>query len=469
MDERKIYKDDEMEILDTDYVDDVNEEKVEEKAPVEEKQPDKPATDKVPESPTISETSDANKLGTVTEDYSNENQSIDDKDFEILDEKEEEIDYENGEMEVDLEELEDANNPEKEIKKLSKEESQEELDAIFDKIKDLTSTKINIDPRTIKFTKKTIKVDRIKQEDKNIEQHVLWNSERGIAMEEINGYSLSKISEVLGENGDSTYSDLMKMYTIIYNSIKTPKPKDVITWLQNFREDDEEDLFFAVLKANFKNSMFTILQCIKENKPFLRERMDIDSFIEVKDEYKEKYDQLLNSGGDLTNVYQIKPKRFMISNKYIIDIKPRSIWNNVETTLVPKEFFNKYLELINIISYIKDIWVIQEDGTASRIDYKSDIKEDDSRRNVKIYMNKIRQFGKVLTEKLSTKEYNQVISKIININPDYDIKDRGIRYIYPEYECPTCGEKIEKEYTSAKQILFIRHQQELQSNMKKKH
>ena len=56
----------------------------------------------------------------------------------------------------------------------------------------------------------------------------------------------------------------------------------------------------------------------------------------------------------------------MISNKYIIDIKPRSIWNNVETTLVPKEFFNKYLELINIISYIKDIWVIQEDGTASR-------------------------------------------------------------------------------------------------------
>ena len=113
-------------------------------------------------------------------------------------------------------------------------------------------------------------------------------------------------------------------------------------------------------------------------------------------------------------------------------------------------FIEKYQDSIDVISYIDEVYLIDEvNQTLIPVDTKPD---PDSMS--KTTARRIRAYSDIISN-LNSEDYYSLRAKISTI----DIDTTKITYLVPEAECPECGATIEENKDmTPDQMLFTRHQ-----------
>ena len=276
----------------------------------------------------------------------------------------------------------------------------------------------------------------------------LFSSKLHFALSEFSGTEIS----TLGSNsGLNQYSIVYNRYKLILDHmIGANKPKDVESFVKSVSFFDNDDLYGGIYVANFAESNYIPYDCPKCSHTFLSENIPIKnmySFEKEEDEElfgrirKEEYYQL----SDLYTS-EIVP----ITDNYAFAFREPSIYSIIfETALLDEKFTNKYRDIISVISYIDEIYFIdQESQSLIPIGYKrfhnNKMKDTKSR---------IIEYAKIINS-LSPDKYNIILAYLSAINSNRT----GMKWKLPECTCPKCGTVIKERETTAENLVFTRHQ-----------
>ena len=120
-----------------------------------------------------------------------------------------------------------------------------------------------------------------------------------------------------------------------------------------------------------------------------------------------------------------------------------------EPSLLDERFTNKYRDIISVISYIDEIYFIdQENQSLSPIGYKR--FHNNKMKDVK---SRIITYAKILNS-LRPDEYNIILAYLSSINT----QKVGMKWKLPECTCPKCATVIKERETTAENLVFMRHQ-----------
>lgn len=379
------------------------------------------------------------------------NKDIDD-DLGLLDDEEE--------SEFDKEETAEA----EEQRKVLEAEQREKTEKIYDTIRKEMSEKFKpvtntIDLSKFRISKKTVSGSRVLKEinDSAIEcaDGVLYEEKRCVRMSALSALEIEKLDPSRAKNGNENQIMIDRMRLIYDHIIDESKPSSFNEWAKTVSMSSINDYFFTLYKATFGKANIITYTCDCDNV-FLQTKPINDMIKFRNDEVKAKYFDILHNG-----TRECKPlttELFQISDDYVAELRKPSLYDLfIEQSYIPKDFSDKYSDLILLLSYIENIYMINRStGELLKIDTKPDFtnKTLTAKRRIKIFASIIKNLNSDQLTNLSVKtndfdegELDEDGNRVVNIS-----------YQTPETVCPKCGKKIEAQPDRPDSMVFTRHQ-----------
>ena len=275
----------------------------------------------------------------------------------------------------------------------------------------------------------------------------LPNSNQYIAMSEFSGKEIEQLGDTSGLN---RYEIMKNRYQLFYNHIVSPKAATFEQWLKTTSFLDNDHLYFAVYGANFAGSNFIPYDCNTCKNTFLSDNIPLEDMYRFKDDAaKEKFNKIRNQQNTSPAGLYVS-EVIQISDSIAIGFRDPSIYNIIfETAMLDDNFTEKYRDIIAVLSYIDNIYLINTDTQSiSPIGYKID--KNNTAKTIKA---RIITYAKIL-EKLAPDQYYIILSYLNAINSRGD----EITYIKPEVTCSNCGAIIPEQEVSAESLVFTRAQ-----------
>lgn len=262
---------------------------------------------------------------------------------------------------------------------------------------------------------------------------------------EIENLDPSKLNE---QNG--RIDALKQMYGTLFRHYASPnKPERLEQWVKTISYSDHDNLIFGYYKATFGRSNLLTYVCDKCNEVKLKE-VPIEDCVKYKDDKTKEEVQHILKYGDPSHKSEIEGKLIQVSDTLAVFIKSPSIYNIVfEFGVLDAEFTNKFANVLGIVGYIEDIYVIDVDKK-ELVPIK--VKEDPT--NItKSVKRRIRSKVEIL-KGLTPDQYQILTTEIAKLSQNAE----RISYCQPEYKCEKCGNVVEETEMTAQQMLFTRHQ-----------
>ena len=337
---------------------------------------------------------------------------------------------------LDLDEDEEDDNDDANLKELQS--------SISDKIAHVNK---KFDLKSIKFTNQPISANNaIEAASKKTVDWALFSSKMHFGMSEFSGTDISTLGSNTGLNQYSTVYNRYKLF--LDHMVGENKPKDVETFVKSVSFLDNDDLYGGVYVANFNGSNYIPYDCPKCKYTFLSENIPIEDMYSFdKPEEEKTFRQIREE-----QFYQLSDlyvsEAVQITDNFIFVFREPSIYSIVfEPALLDDKFTNKYRDIISVVSYIDNIYLVK-DGVAQPIGYRK--FNNNKMKNVK---SRIIEYAKIINS-LSPDEYNVILAYLASINN----QKTGMKWKLPECTCPKCGTTIKERETTAEQLVFMRHQ-----------
>ena len=357
---------------------------------------------------------------------------------------------------LDDDEDDDTDTPEDEE---SEEEQQKRLDEFKEDIKSkIHPIKKSFDLSEFTISRKPISAAKIlnapSQAKIKTADWALLNAKKPIAMTELSGIEIEKLNT--NRRDRNMLNQVKDRYSIFYNHLLDDnKPGSLEAWLKLVADADIPEVFFCAYKATFEDTNLVPYSCDACKHTFMKE-VPVDDMVEYPNDEVKKMVESIRSG-DTTSVGSYKAKLVQITDEYVFAIKTPSIYTaQMEPAALDTQFVNKYSDLLGVITYIDQIFLIDAvNKTLIPIDYKPDRTDF-----VKTVKRKIVAYTKIINK--FTVDQTYLLNKAIT---DLDEKENTLKYIAPETICPKCGAKIAKEERDPMTMLFTRRQLAALNNM----
>lgn len=352
-------------------------------------------------------------------------------------------------LEIDEDDFKDDEDDEDDIK----DERDVQFDEMKSKIKE-TIKPINkkIDLASFKISKRPVSVAnalKTSSSKKTIVDWALFSSEKAISMTEFTGFEIEKLNPRNStRNNLNTYTDI---YKLIFEHIVDPnKPMTMEEWIKGIKFYDQNHLYMAIYRASFHGSNYIPYDCPHCKNVFVTSDISMEDMVKYKnDEAREKAKKILEKE-TTTETHEYDVDLVQISDDYVIGFKDPSIYNVVfESIVLDDKFLEKYAELLQIISYIDSIYLIDYETSELR---PIEVQEfpNNFKKTVK---SKINRYAKVI-QSLNSDQFNQLES----ILKERDERHDGVSYVLPQVKCTKCGKDIEERPMTSEDLLFTRHQ-----------
>lgn len=279
----------------------------------------------------------------------------------------------------------------------------------------------------------------------------LMSTGRPITMRSFKSTELDALSNT--DTEPTRYMSIKKMYSIIFDHIMDPKPKNVEEWAKVNSFLDLEHIWFAIYRACFEGSNFIPTDCSDTEKcrnVFLSDNVPIKDNVKFEDDAaKAKFNRIINSDAGVTSL-MYTTEVIPVSNDYAIAFKEPSIYNIAfESALLDQEFIEKHQDLVSVIAYIDKIYKINHETKS--------LEEIDlpvfANNKTKTFKTKVLNYAKVIGT-LDSDQYKFILTIIDKINKRGD----ELTYVYPEMTCPKCGATVPERRVNAQRMVFLRHQ-----------
>lgn len=282
--------------------------------------------------------------------------------------------------------------------------------------------------------------------DVNQADWVMPNAERVITVKGLSGPELFAMNPQ--NSNKNRINTFRQIYGIIYKHIVSKKPKTFDEWLKVTRFSDIDHIYAALHRATFAGSNFVHYECPECQHVFIQD-YDFEDMVQYRDDKaKTKIHQILNSGNSTIAGYNVKLSQ--ISDNYVIGLKDPSIWNMVmETAALSEQFLSKYEDLMDTMSFIDSIYVIDRQSQELKpvsFDYDKNDPAKSTARKIMILSEIIRT--------LSSDNYFDLRNQIAQLFAS----SNDMTYKIPAAKCPKCGHEFADEPTGGMQLLFTRHQ-----------
>ena len=314
--------------------------------------------------------------------------------------------------------------------------------------------KKSFDLSTFTISKKPISASKLMkvatQMDRNIADWVMFHAKRPVALTGLSGPEILKLNPQ--NSGRNRLNTFREMYKVIYDHIEDANKPDFEAWLKVTRFVDLTHIYFGLYKATFNGSNYLNYACPKCNKVFIKD-VKFDDMVEYdSDETKKEVAALLKL--DTTSPKadgEYEATLVQVSDRYVFALRTPSIWKVIiETASLSDQFIEKYQDSIDVISYIDEVYLIDEVNMSL---IPVDTKPDPDSMS-KTAARRIRAYSDIISS-LNSEDYYNLRAKISTI----DIDTTKLTYLIPEAECPDCHTTVEaNKDTTPDQMLFTRHQ-----------
>lgn len=326
----------------------------------------------------------------------------------------------------------------------------------------ITPIKKSIDLSKFTIAKKSINASKLMKlavkDHQCIADWVTYAAGRPVSLTGLSGSEILKLNpENSNRNRLNTFRD---MYRIIYDHIYDGNKPEFETWLKQTRFIDLPHIQFGLYMATFQGSNFVTYSCPnnKCNKVFIKDVDFKDMIVYANDEVKQKVQDMLKLDTTSKSNDTYETDLVPISDNYVFGLRTPSIWNVIiETASLSDQFIEKYSDLIDVVSYIDAIYLIDYDNNnLIPVDTKPDPNDQ-----AKTSARRIKVFHDIIS-KLSSEDYYRLRAEI----NDYDKSANDISYQIPACTCPDCATEIPANTNmSPDNMLFTRHQLAAIGNM----
>ena len=377
------------------------------------------------------------------------NADISDEDMKFLDD------------ENNLDEDEDQKNLVTEIKEKIRLEMNEKFVPVSNKV---DFSKFKVAKKPISASKV---INHIQQAPVEAADGVLYNANRAVRMSAFSAMEIQSLDQSNVRRNNYNQFMIDKLHLIYNHLIDANKPASFEAWMKSMTNDVIDDYFFTAYKATFSNSNIITYSCTDDTcHNIFMNKKNIEDMIKFRnEEVKKKYMDILHSGNVNTVSTEYETDLYQASDEYAFSLRKPSLYATyIEPSLINEEFMKKYEDLLLLISYIDDIYIIdRENNELIKVDTKPDPRRPDVtvKRKIKSYATIIRSL---------TSDQLQSLSLATDKYDAAEVDDDGnvitdIKYIYPEEICPKCGKVIPEEEQSPDRMLFMRHQLGLMNKM----
>ena len=367
--------------------------------------------------------------------------AIDDEDLSLLDDDDSEEDSKANE----------------EAKKKRLEEFKEDFKKNFAPVND----KVNLSEFTI--SKKSVGISKVINHIQKVEANTacspLYNENRVIKMTGFSSLELNRMDPQRIRQENYLNFMLTKFRTIYDHIVDPNKPATFEGWLKNNNTSTVNDYFFAGYKATFMDSNILTYSCPECENAFLK-KFDIDDMIKFKSpEVKDKYYNILHSGNMSVDQDTIVNGMYQATDDYVFELRRPTLYSTyMEPTMLDDKIATKYDDLLTLISYIENAYVIDRKEKILRpIDMKPDATNpiNTIKRKIKALAIIIKSFSSDQLQAFST-ETNKYDFEQTDENGE-PIKN-DITYIIPACNCPKCNTVIPEQEQLPENMCFLRHQ-----------
>ena len=339
--------------------------------------------------------------------------------------------------------------------------SQEEIDEIRDAVKSkIVPIKNKLNLAQFKISKTPKSVNEVLKTFTNDIKTANWVLPNAGTCEVFTPLSAVDIINLDPSNHQkSRLNTFRAIYRVIYDHIATPGKPDFEKWLRTTLFHDMDHLYFGLYLATFGDSAFINPICEKKSREnpnakgcghqFIEDHKPMDYVKFANDESKEKFEKIRNKETMKNDSYDVT--LVQVSDEYAFGLRMPSIYNVIlETASLSQDFLQKYNQLLEVFSYIDDIYYIDV-ATSTLSPIKYDI---DKKNQPKTTLNKIRAYNEIYRT-LSADQQTELLKHIRSMENKMDI---GLTYVVPASTCPECGNTIPERTISPQYLLFMRHQ-----------
>ena len=344
-------------------------------------------------------------------------------------------------------------------------DGQPSVDEQFEDLKSQVKEKMtvirgNLDLSKFSIAKKSISLQKVMKlavkDHQNIADWVLYDEGRPISMTSLSGPEILKLNpENSGRNRLNTFRD---MYRVMWDHLYDANKPEFETWLKKTHFVDLPHIYFALYKATFSGSNFMNYACPKCGKIFLKD-ISFEDMIEYEsDEVKNRVAEILKMDSTTGKIDEYPVDLVQINDTYVFGMHTPSIWNVIiETASLNDRFIEQHADLIDVVTYIDSIYVIDsENMTLVPVDTKPDPNDQ-----AKTTARRIKAFYEIIS-KLNSDEYYNLRKQLER----YDSVASKVSYLIPEATCPECETSIPaNREISPDNMLFTRHQLAAIGNM----
>lgn len=336
-------------------------------------------------------------------------------------------------------------------KKKEKEENDKELKELAKQYRSMLGHEDNVvDLTKFKISKKPQSVSKFLSLPNTETKMAVWglyNEGRAIAMTEASGAEIQAAAQVTG-NEDV---DNARTYSFLHKHVVDKNKGNFEDYISKISIYDISHWAFALYRATYAGANYISYACPHCQHKFLKD-IDVKTMVKFKDDkVKERMKAIINK--DINSKRTYSQKLIAINNRLVLAISIPSIYKMVfEQNVLSAEFRRNHSDLMNILSYVDDIYKIDSE---TKMLYPVDTKPDADDHDLTV-KRRLATFGKILMG-LTSDEYSAMEAKVYEYLEPFN-NDDGITYVIPEVECPECHGKIEETPMHPLRMLFMRHQ-----------
>lgn len=251
----------------------------------------------------------------------------------------------------------------------------------------------------------------------------------------------------------SMFTYFIGIVELIYKHIVSPKPSTYKEWAKTIYWADIDDLIFAAHKATYgKVGNILTYECDGEkcNEVWVDDKPveSMIAFDSTDEKWEQRYKDIMSLTGDTTLPHE--SKMIQVSSNYIFEIELPTIETFMMISSLDIEFATKYIDLISIFQYVKNVFYIDR-ANNELVPVKFKEYSEDLKKTTKL---KMKNLSEIITSSLTSDQ----IQTLLSATDELDRPADAMHYIYPESECPKCKKKIAAVEAEAASILFSRYQ-----------
>ena len=340
------------------------------------------------------------------------------------------------------------------------EERREMLEVSRKKLREEVKAKIipitnKVDLTKFKIRKKPVSITSLMRDELKVADWGLFSAGKSVTCKAIKALDIAKL-DTSDTTSSTRFTKMRTAFHILYDSIVDENKPSFEDWLKGLTYSDADHIYFAIFKATFDGSCFFNYTCPnpKCNNAFIEDKNFDDLVVYKDDETKEKAQRIVRSGKSDDGSYDTD--LIQISDEYCISTRLPSAYHVIfNTASLSDQFIEKYSDVIDIISFIDEIYYIDQQSNELIPVNTKPVKND----RLKTVTNRIRIYNAILN-KLTTDQYSALNGMISARYADVD----GVSYQLPATTCPKCGATIPAVDYTAEQLLFMRHRLGLFAN-----